>query len=367
MTSHLLHVFATFAPGGPQVRTVQLIDALGGAFRHTICAMDGCLDARELLDGGCEVDFIEPPPPGGTLGAVLGLRGLLRAAAPDLLLSYNWGSIEAVIAGRLLGLANIHHEDGFLPDEIHGFKRRRVWTRRVALRWPRRVIVPSHRLQALATDLWRLAEERVQLVPNGLRTERYQERDGNPDLRAQLGISHDDFVVGCVGHLRAEKNPVRLVEAVAAMQTPGARLLMLGDGPERPRVEEALRAHGLEGRAHLTGHVDDPREYYRAMDAFAIPSDTEQMPVALLEAMACGLPVAATDVGDVARMVPPQGRELVVERDARALAAALDRLAGDDAARDALGRAGRAHVLETYQFEAMLDAYRSCYDLALAP
>jgi glycosyltransferase involved in cell wall biosynthesis len=228
------------------------------------------------------------------------------------------------------------------------------------------VVVPSQRLHGIATDLWRLGEERVRLIPNGVSLETYALRDGNPELRAALGIPRDAFVVGSVGHLRPEKNPVRLVQAVARMRTGGVHLLVLGDGPERARVAEAARAGGLGARAHLLGHVADPRGHYRAMDAFALSSDTEQMPVALVEAMASGLPAVSTDVGDVARMVPEAGRTLVVPPDAGRLAEALDRLAAAPELRAALGAAGRARVERDFSFDAMVAAHRAAYATALA-
>ena len=371
----LLHVFPTFAPGGSQVRTTQLMAALGNGFAHSVCALDGCFDAFELLDPALGVQRVAAPPRAGTLTAVRRLRALLSEVGPDLLLTYNWGSIEAVLAGRTLGLAMVHHEDGFLPDEAQAFKRRRIWMRRLALPFTRGVIVPSHRLLDIATELWRLRPAgpgdrgQVELIPNGLRVETFPLRDGNPQLRGTLGIPEDAFVVGSVGHLRREKNPVRLVEALAAMETPGTHVLLLGDGPERGAVEDAARAAGVAARLHAVGHVADPRDHYRAMDAFAIPSDTEQMPVALLEAMAAGLPAAGTDVGDVARMLvqpEPEHGPLVVPTDARALAAALDRLAADPALRARLGAEGRRRVEERYSFATMREAYRRRYGAAMA-
>ncbi len=364
MTPHLFHVFATFAPGGPQVRTVRMIDAFGDAYRHTVCAMDGRFEARELLTGSADVRFAEPPPKAGTLSTVRALRSLVRAVGADLVCTYNWGSIEAVLAAKTLGRKVLHHEDGFLPDEAAGFKRRRVVTRRFALPWARAVVVPSHTLHAIATETWKLPAEHVRLIPNGIDPDAFPSRDGNPARRAELGIPPDAFVVGGVGHLRGEKNPVRLVEAVGAMEAP-AHLLLLGDGPERGHVEAARDRLGLGERVHLAGHRESPQADYRAMDAFCIPSDTEQMPVALLEAMASELPVASTDVGDVRVMLPKEQCEFVVKLDAVALARALDALASNPAKRRALGSANRARVVERYSFDGMLAAYRASYAAAL--
>ena len=125
------------------------------------------------------------------------------------------------------------------------------------------------------------------------------------------------------------------------------------------------------------GHQRDTAPWYSAMDLFALSSDSEQMPVALLEAMAAGLAVVATDVGDVAHILPPEQGDLILplpDNDARgdaqdslegALAKALETLAGDAAQRQHMGELNRARVAECYGFESMLAAYRSIYRTAL--
>ena len=146
---------------------------------------------------------------------------------------------------------------------------------------------------------------------------------------------------------------------------------MLGDGPERPALEElAGRTPSLYGRVHFAGHQSDPVPYYRAMDLFALSSDTEQMPVALLEAMACALPVVATDVGDVRAMLPEAQGEFVLPLEehetAWPMAEKLTELLKDAPARAEFGAANRARVAERFTFEAMLAAYRSEFERALA-
>jgi len=369
LTAHLLHVFSTFAPGGPQVRTTRLIRALGPEWRHSILAMDGRTEARELLPTDARVEFLESPPKVGALRSVRWLRSLLVRVRPDLLLTYNWGAIEAVVAARFAGLGTLHHEDGFLPDEARSFKRRRVLARRWTLRGVAGVIVPSGTLHEIAVGLWKLDPERVHWIPNGIDPGDFQPADGHPELRARLGIPATAFVVGYVGHLRPEKNPTRLIDALALLDDPTVHALVLGDGPERAAVEAAIERHGLADRVHLLGHQDEPAGYYRAMDAFALSSDTEQMPVALLEAMASALPAVATDVGDVRRMLPPSGRAFVVPLDgdgaAPGLARAIAELAADRPHARRLGRENRAHVDHRYAFGGMLAAYRQRYAEAL--
>jgi glycosyltransferase involved in cell wall biosynthesis len=212
----------------------------------------------------------------------------------------------------------------------------------------------------------------VRWIPNGVAPERFAPADGRPELRRALGIPPAAPVLGYVGHLRPEKNPARFLKACARVDPElGAHALILGDGPERPALE-ALAAHtpSLFGRVHLVGHQPDPREHYRAMDVFCLSSDTEQMPVALIEAMASSLPVVATEVGDVRAILPPEQHPYLVpvgEREtAWPLAEALTALAADADLRQRLGAANRARVAAAFTFEGMVAAYREVYREALA-
>lgn len=365
---HLVHVFSTFAPAGPQVRTTKLIAHCGARARHTILAMDGRTDARELLAPGLDVRFVPAPPKAGTLATVPRMRAVLRELAPELVLTYNFGAIDSVIAARMLGIRVVHHEDGFLPDEAHGLKLRRSWMRRACLRGDVDVVVISANLQRIARETWGIAERRLHFVPNGLELARFEPRDGALALRASLGISPNALVVGAVGHLRPEKNVPRLLRAVASCaRAHDVHVLLVGDGPERARIEELARAPELAGRVHCVGYQADPRPQYRAMDVFALTSDTEQMPIALLEAMASALPVVATEVGDVRAMVPDAAREFIVSLGAdcdAALASALARLATDAALRARLGALGRARVAEHFSFATMAARYEALYGLS---
>lgn len=369
---HLLHVFSTFVPAGPEMRTVRMINAFGGRYRHSILAIDGRTDAAAELEPGVDARVLPSLPRAGTPRTVRKLRALLRAEEPDLVLSYNWGAFDSVIASRTLGRGDrhLHHEDGFNADEAQAFKGRRIWARRWLLPGVARVVVPSNVLRGIALERWRLPEERLALFPNGIDLGAFTARDGNPELRRELEIPEGTPVVGYVGHLRPVKNPVRLVRALARLEhEPAPVLVMLGEGEERAAVERAAEEAGVSARVRLVGHQSDTPPWYRLMDLFAISSDSEQMPVALLEAMASALPVVSTDVGDVGTMLAEGHEDLVVPTASepyQALGRALQTLIDDPARRDRLGAANRRRTEERYSFEAMLAGYRDLYDSTLA-
>lgn len=368
---HLLHVLPTFVPAGLEMRTVSLIAGFGRELRHSILSMDGRTDAMDRLPADAPVRLLASPPKAGSLLTTARLRRILHREEPDLVLTYNWGSFDMLLAARSLGFGRIiHHEDGFDADEAHTFKRRRVLARRAMLSGVPRVVVPSARLYDIATRLWKVPPERVSLIRNGVRLDGYAPADGNPELRRELGIPADALLIGTVGHLRPEKNFLRLLDACAALDPAlGVHVLLVGDGPERPALEARAARPDLAGRIHLAGYRPDPPRFYRAMDLFALSSDTEQMPVCLLEAMGSCLPVAATDVGDVRAVLPPEQAPFLTslaEADAPAapaagLARSLAELARSPELRVRLGAANRRRVEESFSFAAMLAAYRDVY------
>jgi len=365
---HVLHVFSTFVPAGPETRACRLIEAFDGEFRHSILAMDGRTDARALLPGTADVRFLESPPKAGSIATVRRLRDVLKAENPDLLLTYNWGAFDAVMAARTLKLRRIvHHEDGFNPDEVQEQKQRRVLARRLVLPGVHRVIVPSKRLERIAVETWKLHAAQVRWIPNGIRAETFEARDGRPELRDGLGIPRAAPLVGFVGHLRPEKNPLRLLRACARIDPAlGMHVLIVGEGEERGVLEALVaKTASLYGKVHFAGHVHDPREHYRAMDVFCLSSDTEQMPVALLEAMASGLAVVSTDVGDVRAILPDEQSPYVVPMEEREsawpIAEKLTVLVAGTRERERLGALNRTRVHERFTFEGMLAAYREVY------
>jgi L-malate glycosyltransferase len=365
---HLLHVFSNFVPTGTELRTIEVIGSFGDEYRHSIVSMDGRTEAADRLPPGLDVRLLPNPPKAGSLVTARRLRALLLEEQPDLVLTYNWGAFDMLLAARSARFGRVlHHEEGFNEDEAASFKRRRVLARRLVLPGVHRVVVPSKRLLSIATEIWKLPAERVRLIPNGIRLDAFPPANGgNPELRRQLGIPPEALVVGAVGSLRPVKNYLRLLEAAAAV--PQAHVLLVGEGEERPALEERAAQPDLAGRVCLAGYQADPAPFYRAMDVFALTSNSEQMPVCLLEAMAAALPAVATDVGDVRTVLPPGQEDLLTPPDdqaAAALARGISRLAGDPAARRRLGTANRRRVEESFTFEAMCEAYREVYHSAL--
>ncbi len=239
---------------------------------------------------------------------------------------------------------------------------RRVWLRRLFLRRAT-VMVPSRTLYRIATDIWRLPRGHVLYVPNGIDLDRYGAAGDAPPAWPGEGP-----VVGTVATLRTEKNLPRLVRAVKLLrERMPVRLVIVGDGPERGPLQALAASLGIAGAVHFTGYCATPNLMYRGFDVFALTSDTEQMPLSVLEAMASSLPVAATDVGDVRAMLDEANGDFVVPLDDAALADSLGRLLAQPSLRRQLGDANRARAEAEFDQDAMFRAWRALFDGTLAP
>lgn len=366
----VVHVFSTFGPGGTQRRTADVLAALPPNYRHTIFAIDNQLGARAMLRPGLPVEFGEVPKSAAGRVRRGALREAIAALRPDLMITYNWGAMEAIQAVAFRSPPTIlHAQDGFGPDEARSQIPRRRWARRVFLRFCEALVVPSRNLERIGHEEWWLPRRRVLYIANGIEGARYRaSAEGRARFRGEFEIPADALVVGMVAHLRREKNPARLARAFAAAAPASAYLVFVGDGPEREALVRTAAEGGFEGRVRFAGHRPDPLEAYQAFDVFALCSDTEQMPISVLEAMGVGIPVLSTDVGDVKSMVAPPNAPFVTPlSDEPAFAEALARLAADAGLRARLGEANRARCVSHYSLEQQNNAYRDLYDRFSGP
>lgn len=367
----ILHLHSSFSAGGKELRAARLMNAFGPAIAHAvISAQPGAYGASVALDPALTVTYPEDfpslqgrPTPVRLLGLAQAMRGF------DLILTYNWGAMDAVLAhrfyGRMLGLAPlVHHEDGFNEDEAAGLKPARNLFRRIALGSASALVVPSRRLEEIALGPWRQPPARVRLIGNGIDTAAYL-RVVLPDAMPGLVKTADQKWIGTLAGLRAVKNLPRLVRAFAGLPEEW-RLVIVGEGPERAAIEAQAAASGVAGRVLLPGFVTDPSRVVGLFDIFALSSDSEQFPISVVEAMAAGLAVASPAVGDVAGMVSVDNRRFITAPgDEAALASALAALAADKDLRSAIGEANRALARAHYDENAMIQAYRETYARAM--
>lgn len=371
----LLHVFPAFEVGGQQMRAVTLANGLaaangvangvaGDGIDNLILSLNGDMACADRFSADVSWEPVSGPPGGGggsLIGRVAAARRAIALLKPDLLVTYNWGAIEWAAANSWPLCRHIHVEDGFGPQEADGQILRRVLFRRLVLSRRARVVFPSRTLYNIARDVWRLPEARLSYIPNGIELEPFGSVT-RQEARSAFALPQDKFIVGTLATLRPEKNLHRLVDAFKTVrETIDCHLVIAGEGKERASLEAHVADLGLADTISFTGFVAQPHTLLPAFDIFALSSDTEQMPLSIMEAMAAGLPVASLDVGDVRQMVAQENRAYVTGRGASDLVGSLTLLLGDSAARATPGVANKRLAEREFDVTKMLTSWKKLF------
>lgn len=367
----ILHLHSTFNLGGKEARAVRLMNHFGSAAEHVILsAQPDALSARDAIDPKIKVAFPEDAPSLAGKPALKRYREFVTYFRQfDLILSYNWGSMDGVMARTLFSRAGglpplIHHEDGFNEDEQHKLNWKRNWFRKFALGASHALVVPSEQLASIAKNIWKQPEQKTHRIPNGIDIKRFAKK---PQRGAMPGFTRRDgeVVVGTVAGLRAVKNLPRLLRACAAAGD-NVRLIIVGEGPERESILAEAQRSGFGDRLLMPGFMADPARYMGLFDIFALSSDSEQFPISLIEAMAAGLPVAATDVGDIKSMVSQANQGFIKSlEDESKFVEAITTLGQHQQLREDLGMQNLHKAQAEYNESKMLARYGLLYGHAM--
>lgn len=365
MMLNILHLHSSFDLGGKEARAVRLMNAFGDRAKHVIVSgVDGALSARDAIAKGVRYEIAQNPPPLTGKPSVARYEAIAKFMARfDLVLTYNWGAIDGVMARRVFGKNMppvIHHEDGFNSDEAFRLNRVRNMYRRIALTAAHGLVVPSHALESIAYHIWKQPKARIHRISNGIDVAAYARK---PDPKAIPGFKRlpGHVVVGTLAGLRPVKDIPMLVRAVGGMKTK-AQLVIVGEGPDREAIADTIANMGMEKQVLLAGFLPDPHKYMGLFDIFALSSKSEQQPIAVMEAMAAGLPIASTPVGDVAKMVDP-GNVSTISKDWNPvhLRDRIEVLAANPDARRAVGKANQMRARELFDEQAMIASYARLY------
>jgi glycosyltransferase involved in cell wall biosynthesis len=360
--------------GGTERMIERLVRHLerSGRARFTVCSLAGRgpIGARLALDG---TDVRAFGIGGGAarqivLGAVA-VRRLLRGGGFDLVHSFLYRSHAACRLARLEAGSRVPlvSSERCLGDNRGPFIR---LLNRAMASLSDRVLAVSRAVAGAAVERDGVRPERVAVVPNGIEPEVADPRR-RLRLRRGLGLSADDVLFLYLGRLHHEKGPDILLEALDRLHARAPRgwaAALVGDGPERPAVEAALRARPWRGRVLVAGARARVSPWLDAADVLVLPSREEGMPVAAIEAMMRGRPVAGTRVGGTPEVVRDGiTGVLVPPGDADALGAALGELLRDPARRLAMGAESAAAARAGFTVERMAEATLHEYRTLLAP
>ena len=363
---NILHLHSSFSLGGKEARAVALMNAFGDAARHTIVsAMPDELGARDAIAKGIRYEIAQDAPPLNGKPSVKRYEVIAAYMRRfDLVLTYNWGAIDGVMARRVYSKGApplVHHEDGFNADEARGLKIERNIYRRIALSAADALAVPSHILEGIARQTWKQPAERVHRIPNGIDTMLYA-RDPDPKGIPGFVRQPKEIVVGALAGLRTVKNLPMLVRAMGGIPN-RFRLVIVGEGPERANIMQAAAAMGIADRLVMPGFLERPYNYIRHFDIVALSSLSEQAPISVLEGMAAGLPIASLPVGDVPMMVSEPNRQFIADAPNEVrLRDVIQALIAHPELRAQAGAANQARVRAEFDQAQMVARYKVLYE-----
>jgi sugar transferase (PEP-CTERM/EpsH1 system associated) len=354
---HVCHVILSLQPGGLENGVVNVVNGLDPAgFQSSICCLQRAGEFSERLRPDVRLATMDLRP-GTDLRLPLRLARLLHAWRVDLVHTRNAEPFfYGVLAARLARVPVVIHSE-------HGrtFPERPL--RRIAQRFLLRQVNGAFAVSAqLRSDLTRelgVPDDRFEVLHNGVDCSRFQ------PVPARLGPLEEPAAVriGTVGRMVAVKNYPLLLRAFARLPAaPRCTLVLIGDGPDRGMLERVASVIGIRDQVEFVGHRDDVPRVLQQLDIFVLPSLSEGMSNTLLEAMATGLAVLASDVGGNSEIIQAERSGLLFRSgDVQAAADQLERLIRDAALRAALGRAAAARVRAHFGIEAMLRRYEALY------
>ena len=371
----VVHVVYRFDVGGLENGIVNLINHMPrGAYRHAVLALTdvSASFARRITRDDVPIQALHKPP-GQGIWLYPQVQRLLRQWRPAIVHTRNLAALEMVVPAWAAGVpVRIHGEHGRDVEDLAGTRRRYQWLRRAYRPFVSHYVALSLDLARYMTGRVGVPPQRLSQIYNGVDTARFAPAAHPVAIPGCPFAAPQHWIVGSVGRMQTVKDPLTLARAFAqVLQMQPAlrdrlRLVMVGDGALRAAARQLLDDAGVGALCWLPGERQDVADVMRGLQCFVLPSLAEGVSNTILEAMATGLPVLATDVGGNAELVAA-GRTgaLVPAADPAALALQLLALAEQPAQAARLGAAGRADVAAHWSLHTMVGAYQGLYDRLL--
>lgn len=288
---------------------------------------------------------------------------LLRQIKPTIVHTYNLAGAEFLPIAYLAGVKQrVHCEHGTPQTQAALRSNKTTWLRKCFLPFAKHIIVVSSQLQSWLTEVIGVSASKINIVLNGVNTQVYK------NIPKQVSSS---FTIGTVARLSVEKNQQLLIKAFAEFlqglsyqQTTHCSLRIVGDGAQRNDLVALAEQLNISAKVIFVGNSDKVCEELAHLDLFLLTSVSEGMPMTILEAMATGLPVLSTDVGNIAGVLRvSEGGQVVPSNDQTALVAALSYFYLHADERVKMGQNGARYVREHYSDTTMLKAYDRIYNV----
>ncbi|MBN1893813.1 glycosyltransferase [bacterium] len=363
----VLQLVEGFNLGGAEKKLLELVRVMDPLrFKTVVCSLGLGDRLRSEFDRlkrrGIEVTVLRRSGR-MDLGLLLRLVRLIRKQRIDVIMTtLFYADVMGPIAGRLAGVKGIFSWETISAPEW--LIRRRLWPYRAFIRLADGVVSVSQ-----ATADWLHTKRgvplnKIRVIPYGVDLNLFAARNAGT-VRKRLGLRRRDVVVGMVGRLHPQKGHRYLIQAAPAIvkKNPAVRFLLIGDGELRQELKSQVKALGLEKHFMFLGFRDDVHQLIQAIDIFTLPSLYEGLPNVILEAMAAGKPVVATPADGTRELIETGNTGILVPpKDPPALAAAINRLIGNERLAAAMGRRGLEKIVRDHSLESQVRAFEELYE-----
>ena len=368
----IAHVIHRFDVGGLENGLVNLINNIpDSTYQHVIVTMDGYNpEFAKRLNKNVPIYSVDKAP-GKDIGVYFRLWKLFRDIKPDIVHTKNLSGIEAQVPAFLAGVGSrIHSEHGWDIHDPKGDVKKYQLIRRVIGVLIQRFIPLSSELESYLINKVGISSGKVNRICNGVNLARFV-NDGAQAV-PNFPFSENDIVFGCVGRLEAIKGHSFLIQAFALLLAnnpaykANVRLCIVGEGSERAKLEQLIKEHNLTGLCWLPGAREDVPAMVSKFDVFILPSLAEGISNTILEAMAAGLPVVATDVGGNGDLVSNGTTgKIIASQKPEDMALAIRDYIEQPTLALSQGEAGKKRATEHFSLDTMVEKYTTVYHSVL--
>lgn len=362
---HVMHIVESLEVGGMENGIVNLANHIDKKrFKFSICCLShpGCLSER-LDDDSIEVISLNWRG-GFSPRLFFELARVFKKRNVDIVHTHGWltliyGSIASIFSG---GLSLINGEHG----TFHLDNRRRRIAYRVISKCVQRYVAVSYSLENKLEKILNFCKKKITCIPNGVDVRKFAPLCGEElaAIKSRFGVPNSAFIIGSVGRLEPVKNYEMLLNVFANLSRAdtGIYCVLIGDGSLRESLESLAAQLGITEKVRFTGKVGDPHQVMTILDLFVSTSFSEGMSNTIIEAMACGIPIIATDVGDSGRLVEEGGNGFIVKsEDSFALINAIKLLVSDNEMHKSFGKRSRVIAENEYDIMKMVSRYQEMY------
>jgi len=369
---HIVHILGNFAPGGAEMGVVRLIRSFPNSdITHSVCSIGSNMAMKELLPE--YVNCYSLGIDGASYSAFIPLYRLLKKTNSDIAHVNNiapW--FDVALASKLAGCKCIETFHG-VEENVNTFPFPRRILLKTAFSMTSSTTAVAEAAANLLTQLIGIPTNRVKVIPNAVDTDFFSPCPSNEQknsLRISLNLPIQGLLIGCVAALRPVKNHDGLLKAFAKamseksdLSSKDVYLVLVGEGLLESKLKRLSHALGIEGQVIFLGRRNDIHKVLQAFDVFVLNSKTEGMSYAIIEAMAAGLPIIATDVGANSELITydtegypfPQG-------DTEALVNYISQMANDRSRLIEMGKNARKKIIKSYSLKKMIFSYKTLYE-----